>query len=338
MGPCQMGLWRGPGDTRHRWRAPPQASPRPGIARSSALPQPSGSSWHSHVLPCQGVSDERGGKQGARLCYRSINKVALKAAFRSKRKHHQNLGGGANPGVLQPQQIPSQDQSLGVAQSPRYSSCYRVLMGANSSRQPVAVLNCKQTPSFRGSQARATPSESQPWYHHPALPAKTAPTEGRELDAPLKPSHLQTLHRFSSSHRHQLRDALCPPGTAPGTLHSTKLPRGALAGPVPPALGLRNHWFWKRNRISGNSSQDDAVMEAAPQARRLLSLNVLSWHHQRGLCPLPGAPVRSGLRLSQEPMKTSTAQAGKCLSILRTPTVAQTRGKRPDAAHPLADP
>lgn len=51
--------------------------------------------------------------------------MALKAAFRPKRKHHQNLGRGANPGVLQPQQIPSQDQSLGVARSPRYSSCYR---------------------------------------------------------------------------------------------------------------------------------------------------------------------------------------------------------------------
>lgn len=211
-------------------------------------------------------------------------------------------------------------------------------MGPNSSRQPVAMLNCKQTPSFRGSQARATPSESQPSHHRPALPAKTAPTEGCELDAPLKPSHLQTPHRFSSSHCHQLRDALCPPGTAPGTLHSAKLPRGALAGPVPRALGLRNHWFWKRNRISGNSSQDDAVMEAAPQARLMLSLNVLSWHHQRGLCPLPGAPVGSGLRLSQDPVKTSSAQAGKCLSILCAPTVAQTRGKRPDAAHPLADP
>lgn len=36
-------------------------------------------------------------------------------------------------------------------------------------------------------------------------------------------------------------------------------------------------------------------------------------------------------------MKTSTAQAGKRLSILCAPTIAQTRGKRPNAAHPLAD-
>lgn len=202
--------------------------------------------------------------------------------------------------MLQPQQIPSQDQSLQVARSPRYSSCYR----APSPHGPKLIMSTRGHAQLQantlilGVSSTCNPQRVTALAPPPSSACKDGTNGGVRPGRSSQTLPSPTPHRFSSSHCHQLRDALCPPGTAPGTLHSAKLPHGALAGPVPRALGLRNHWFWKRNRISGNSSQDDAVMEAAPQARQMLSLNVLTWHHQKGFCPLPGAPVGSGLRLS----------------------------------------
>lgn len=105
---------------------------------------------------------------------------------------------------------------------------------------------------------------------------------------------------------------------APMTLHSAKLP-----------CLHPSHLPWDGSLVASDKEQNprgfspgNVVMEAAPQERQLLSLNILAWHHQRKLGSLREAPDRSGLRPLQEPMKTSTTlgeRAGKRLSILCAP-------------------
>lgn len=111
---------------------------------------------------------------------------------------------------------------------------------------------------------------------------------------------------------------LSPSHMAPMTLCSAKLP-----------CLHPSHLPWDGSLVASDKEQNprgfspgNVVMEAAPQERQLLSLNILTWHHQRKLGSLREAPDRSGLRPLQEPMKTSTTlgeRAGKSLSILCAP-------------------
>lgn len=194
--------------------SPTAGMPRPGIARSSALPQPSSSGWHSHVLPCQGpacsINDEGGGKQCQTLL-QVYKQGGFKSIFRSKRKHPQNRE-GADLGVLQPQQTPSPHQSLRFTKAQAWLSCHITALWW-SSESLWAQTNhdnlwpcsaASKHPHSGGLKHTQPHRESQPL----APPPSSACRDG--TDGGVRAGHSsQTLPSpdstpFSSSHCHQL--------------------------------------------------------------------------------------------------------------------------------------
>lgn len=110
----------------------------PGVLR---CPQPSPqtqhrapATWQQLVFPgfsllgwpTRSSNYEGGGKQGARLCYESINKVALKVCFGSKKKkkNQPNKTGGQTLGSCSPHRsLPdTSPPAPGAALSPSYGS------------------------------------------------------------------------------------------------------------------------------------------------------------------------------------------------------------------------
>lgn len=247
--------------------------PTAGVAGSGALLQPRASGWHSHVLPCQGparsINDEGGGK----LCYESLNKVAFKALFRSKRKHPQNHGGdeeGAALGVLQPQQIPP----LSTPEPGSGSITTLQLFGSAPSPPGPKLITrthgrsrLQENPLAPGVSSTRKPTESQPLAPPPSSACRDGTDGGARAGRSSQTSRPHTPHPPLPP----TVPTLCPPRCSSRRAPLPKAAPGscsAWAGPVPPALGLRNHWFQTRNRIPGDSPRDDAVMEVAPQERR----------------------------------------------------------------------
>lgn len=235
---------------------PGSASELPG----QAVPDPSPAAAQGiHTFPWPRAAVQHQGQQSRIKC-QTLLQVSTKAALKIQIKPAPKQGqyGGDRPRDAPAPPALCEHQSLsGSAAVPSLWE----------SSEPLWAQTHPDTPWPHSAG-------SKPWYSRgltpsvPAQPALPAGTASMGVSRTLPKPSVSTP---------------CPP-LSPSP-HPTRLPlhcsRTSLAEPIPPALGMGHCSFLTRNRAPGNSPWDNVAMEAAPQERWLLSMDILTWHHQR---------------------------------------------------------